>query len=530
MKKICCLVILRLFFLPGIVAQTNVTIYAFNKINSTGYVEPDNSNHSGNMQDIIRYQNYGYMTFDLGTIPATAIITAATLNFYVNGAVTTVVVAYLGKLTRIPVVTSDAPVRYAEVSGGEVLCDNVPWDGVIGEKACSFNAAGISAIQSRIGSLISFGLYPSQETNNGYYSIIGYTGGTGASGHAPYLSLTYTTGSAKKPATAFYADDTSPYVNNAVQFFDNSGNYPTSWLWDFGDGSTSTAKNPVHVYDSIATYTVTLKAGNSSGDSTLMKTNYMQVTEAPMAPMADFKADTTYVETGYSIQFSDSSKNAVTAWAWDFGDLTGATEQNPSYTYPAEGVYTVRLVVTGPGGIDTIEKENYITVVDMLTAPLADFSYTADGLTVSFTDLSFNYPNSWSWDFDADNNPGAFVSSEQNPVFTYSSPGTYKVCLTAANPAGSDQFCKIIELAVGINAEVSAFAVQLDRVSGLLHVVADQPLTRLYLVNMLGQEFFPALNDTGKEFSADIGNLQKGIYLLKLETECQAVSREILIY
>jgi len=50
---------------------------------------------------------------------------------------------------------------------------------------------------------------------------------------------------------------------------------PTSWLWDFGDGSTSTEQNPVHIYESEGSFTVKLTATNSAGSDTETKENYI---------------------------------------------------------------------------------------------------------------------------------------------------------------------------------------------------------------------------------------------------------------
>lgn len=432
-------------FIPVSQAQTNVTIYAYSQVNSTGYVKPDNTNTSGNMIDITRYKNRGYVTFDLRTIPSNASISEISLSFYANGGALKTGLTSMGKLTHLPVITSNADVKYAEVAAGKFLAD-IPWDGLIGKKACAFNLDGIAAIQNRIGSFISLGIYPSPDTDNAYTSILGYTAGTGPSSHAPYLSITYTTGDGAKPATDFYAGTSNPYVNTEVNFYDNSGRYPTSWLWNFGDGTTSTQQNPVHIYDSIGDYTVTLKASNAWGDSTVIKTNYVHVQNPPAAPVAVFTADTTYAETWAAIQFTDETANQVTSWNWDFGDGNTSDQQHPLYTYSSQGVYSVTLIATGPGGSDTVSKKDYIRIVDVLTEPVADYTYIEDTLTAFFWDASVNYPNAWSWDFDALNNPGVYTSSEQHPEFAYPAAGTYQVCLIVSNPAGSNQVCKEVTI------------------------------------------------------------------------------------
>jgi len=77
-----------------------------------------------------------------------------------------------------------------------------------------------------------------------------------------------------------------------------------------------------------------------------------------------------------------------------------------------------------------------------VTSPLPDPDFSATPLagtaplTVQFTDLSVNGPNSWEWDFDGD---GIIDSPERNPVHTYENPGAYTVILKATNGTyGSD--------------------------------------------------------------------------------------------
>jgi gliding motility-associated-like protein len=74
----------------------------------------------------------------------------------------------------------------------------------------------------------------------------------------------------KMPAAAFTSDPALPSILTSpasVQFINNSTD-ADSWLWDFGDGSTSTDENPVHIYSSFGEYEVTLTAYNAKACST----------------------------------------------------------------------------------------------------------------------------------------------------------------------------------------------------------------------------------------------------------------------
>ena len=79
------------------------------------------------------------------------------------------------------------------------------------------------------------------------------------------------------PTAAFVGDVVTGTVPLMVQFTDQSTNYPTEWLWDFGDGNTSTEQNPVHEYTAPGTYTVTLTVTNSAGSDDETKVNYIMV-------------------------------------------------------------------------------------------------------------------------------------------------------------------------------------------------------------------------------------------------------------
>lgn len=90
------------------------------------------------------------------------------------------------------------------------------------------------------------------------------------------------------PVAAFTSDITNT-CNDTIQFTDVSGGVDT-WLWDFGDGTTSTLQNPDHYYDSSGSYTVTLTITNCAGSDEIVMTNYITVT----------KPDDPVVTNGYS--------------------------------------------------------------------------------------------------------------------------------------------------------------------------------------------------------------------------------------
>ena len=193
----------------------------------------------------------------------------------------------------------------------------------------------------------------------------------------------------------------------------------------------------LHVPDSYAS------RGEVSGGATFWAEEH----SAAQAPVADFSASPLSGVAPLTVQFTDLSTNSPTSWSWDFGDGATSTEQNPSHVYSSIGTYTVSLTACNGVGCDDEVKSAFVTVNEVVLAPVADFSadatYGVMPLTVQFTDLSTNSPTSWSWDFG----DGA-TSSEQSPSHTYTTASTYTVSLTSTNSAGSDDEVKTAYITV----------------------------------------------------------------------------------
>ena len=105
-------------------------------------------------------------------------------------------------------------------------------------------------------------------------------------------------------------------------------------------------------------------------------------------PVANFSADATDVFTGAVVTFTDLSTNNPASWAWNFGDQTASTEQNPTHIYTEAGVYTVSLTTTNEGGSNTATKTDYITVTVELTEAEKLVAYIEDP-----TSPAANYAN-----------------------------------------------------------------------------------------------------------------------------------------
>jgi PKD repeat protein len=169
---------------------------------------------------------------------------------------------------------------------------------------------------------------------------------------------------------------------------------------------------------------------------------------AGLPPVADFGADNTSPVVNTSVYFMDFSTNNPTSWSWSFTppsvvyvEGTSSTSQEPVVQFTAGGSYTVSLTATNGSGSDTETKSDYIYVTAI---PVAGFTVDNNspvaGEAVLFTDLSTNFPVTWSWSFIPATVTylGGTSSVSQNPQVQFDIPGIYSVQLYAANAAGSD--------------------------------------------------------------------------------------------
>jgi PKD repeat protein len=163
-----------------------------------------------------------------------------------------------------------------------------------------------------------------------------------------------------RPVASFSASTTSGVAPLALNFANESTGSITSYAWYLGDGSTSSAQNPSHVYAAPGVYTVSLVVTGPGGSSIQTRSEYITVSLG--APMARFTANRTSGASPLAVDFSNASSGLITSYFWSFGDGAASSDYNPSHVYPYEGTFTVSLTVAGPGGSDTQTRSDYINV------------------------------------------------------------------------------------------------------------------------------------------------------------------------
>ncbi|MDD2246322.1 MAG: PKD domain-containing protein [Proteiniphilum sp.] len=211
-----------------------------------------------------------------------------------------------------------------------------------------------------------------------------------------FIATPITYGMWGTPIVDFSADNTTPNVLSTVTFTDASTNYPNAWLWDFGDGTTSTLQNPSHVYSTLGLKTVSLTSylsWNTSITNSTTKVGYINVLSSSGVPSADFSASPLITNIGNIVSFTDLSTGAPTSWVWAFGDSSGSAAQNPTHAYSAFGDYTVNLTVANANGTTTLSRTAYINVSNVSSSGINTQDLYMDPqftMTMHITDSTTN--------------------------------------------------------------------------------------------------------------------------------------------
>ena len=148
-----------------------------------------------------------------------------------------------------------------------------------------------------------------------------------------------------------------PTTTDNIQFSDHSTGGVTSWLWSFGDGTSSGEQNPVKRYANAGTYSVILTIFRGS-DSKISAQSISVVTPSPALPNvgASFTFEPEAPISGHAVSFTDTSAGSPDRWQWYFGDNTTSTLRHPTHTYRGPGTYTVSLIVGNAGSSSTATR------------------------------------------------------------------------------------------------------------------------------------------------------------------------------
>lgn len=248
-----------------------------------------------------------------------------------------------------------------------------------------------------------------------------------------------------------------------------------TYSWNFGDGGTSTLKNPIHQYTAVGPFNVKLEV---TSNNNCKKDTTITVNTIYPRPKADFTVSSEVCLRDSTV-FNDISTgygSNVVQWNWDFGDGATSTLQNPKHKYLTAGTFTIKLFIyTDKGCIsDTMTKT---TIVNPL--PTANFTTSlpsCETKQVTFTDQSVaNVGNitNWYWDF----NDGNTINYSNANSFqkTYATWGNYNIKLALITNKG----CKSDTLTKSV-------------------FVNPQPVPRFVLPDVCLTDAFALFTDTSK--------------------------------
>ncbi len=303
----------------------------------------------------------------------------------------------------------------------------------------------------------------------------------------------------KDVIAAFTNTPATVATENSVTFTDQSLCNPVTWQWSFPGGTPSSfnGQNPPPVlYYTIGTYDVTLVVTTPGASDTITKNGCITVFDPVFkitngsvitctgnfydsgGPSASYQNDETFTETfhpstaGAQIRFAFTSfsteinrdtltiYNGVNSAAPLIGKYFGTNSPGTVTASNTTGALTFRF--HSDGSIIKTGWAATISCYSITVPPVADFSASSTNPmvahTVTFTDLSANFPTTWNWSFTPPTVvfTGGTSAFSQNPQVQFSAPGAYSVTLTTTNTVGSDSKTKTDYINVA-NCTISTF-------------------------------------------------------------------------
>ncbi len=219
------------------------------------------------------------------------------------------------------------------------------------------------------------------------------------------------------PRAAFSSPDSITCPGRTVAFTSRASGPSLQHFWDFGDGNTSTQRNPVHQYGADGDYTISLLVVDLYGcRDSISKPSYIHI----VTPQARFTVSDTLSTCPPLVANFTNQSSHFTSLVWDFGDGTNTTQPNPSHFYSTPGVYQATLTLTGPGGCTDTKTQNIV-----IRGPQGTFTYPQTSgcspLSITFTATTLDRV-SFIWDF---NDGNTLHTTDSVVTHTYTIPGYY---------------------------------------------------------------------------------------------------------
>lgn len=237
----------------------------------------------------------------------------------------------------------------------------------------------------------------------------------------------------------------APLQVNFVNQSPANENY--TYLWDFGNGNTSTLRNPAYSYLSTGSHTVSLTIFEGDKRETLVKENFITVYDLPSVSFTPDEPVDQCAPFDVNFMSNVSSITPSGTYTWDFGDGIFGYDKNPVHSYYQPGVYNVTLIFSDENGcVGKATREELISAKKPTAIFQVTDRYSCSGkLNAQFTNQSYGLGDlSYKWDFG-----DRQVSQSQHPQHAYLQTGIYDVALTVTDDLGctdSIGFNELIEI------------------------------------------------------------------------------------
>ena len=335
-----------------------------------------------------------------------------------------------------------------------------------------------------------------------------------------------------------------------VYFTNYSSGTITNYLWDFGDGTSSTLANPpVHNYLNGGSRVICL---NTTNPGTLCNSSFCD-TIFTSSCKASFTYSFDTISNSYS--FSGSSTGASSSYSWNFGDGITSSLQNPNHLFAHNGGYQVCLTVTSlTDSTCSNTRCQYVNMTQMCDASFHISRGDSTNLLIYVAYVNYDNGNStYLWDLG-----DGTTSTLKYPTHNYAGSGPYRLCLTVTGSNScTDTYCDSLyagrssgglNFTVIVNPNISTTMVHTNNIeyssllnypnpfsktTNIVYSIKENTAIELSVIDMLGQQI--AMIDKGNKTGGNhtiqwnAENIAPGIYLLQLKVNDELSTKKLII-
>lgn len=296
--------------------------------------------------------------------------------------------------------------------------------------------------------------------------------------------------------------------------FDNSGSFGTDFIWDFGDGATSTMAAPAHSYTAVGTYTVTLFAIDSAGACGFMDTDNLTVTVGSLTLLAN-------------------TQNIICAGTIGSATVTPQGGQTPfTYTWNTSPVQTTAIATGLTAGNYTVTVSDAIGCTGSKVVNIIQIAPLSLSITITDASACTASDGSLSTVISGGTSPFTFAWSTGSSASAIAAlaPGSYSVLITDANGCTQTKNATVAcPTGTGELFQHSSIAIYPNPTSGLVSISFPLNTTEITLTDILGQEVYHSyVLPTDRSHTIDLSRSPAGMYLLEIKSVTGVTVQKII--